>query len=874
MAYSKTAVSVIQGMSTQADKYMVDGQCRYQKNMIPSPADGICKRPSTELISQLDFLDQNLDYKFFAVEISGDNYIFALVPSRVYIIKNFELVKTIDILGNDQKYLEGNLEDLEMYYIDDSVYILNKGVTVKIIEEDAITHATTCAIWGTGVAQYKEYTATVSVHRVVDDEVVFVTSSSYEVTTPENTKTTTVISNIYAGIDTTGPDLTDPQGDVQWFEKSSGSEVIACKLMPDLQKDYYIKVVTDDDASNTYLKSYSDVVNSSQSLPRLALQGMRATVSVAENNIDDWFLQFEAKTESVPFVGENITIEVAYDGRKKELYLDTDTETTFRMGLSGQRSVQTTVTGIISNFYDFFLPDGSPLQVGSSINVGSWDGTTITAKRKDAANVPVEGVWKESAKPGSNNFDRLTIPLVLTKELKEFPENPTDFEWTLGPLDWLPRRVGDEESAPFPKFVGSTINSMYEHAGRLVVVTDDYIDLGVVAEPNNWFRFTATDILITDPFPVSYGNKKGTLKYPVTLNGDLYIFGDRDQLRLSGAPLGPTNYSLTGVSSYPSADVEPLVTGNMIHFISKSDRYNSVYSFAGVYNSGSNIVTAESISEQISRHIQGTVTQTISDYNLSSMLVATDVDPKKLHLYNFYFVDNTIRQSAWSDLEFSFDVVHIFVSNSVYYFVAKFENNYHVYKWDIKDLIRPDNIYLDNKQEITFVNGVATPPYVSDDFKLYDWTVRPGTELPYTNNGDGTITCPLLLNEPTYTCQWGATFESILVPRLVTEATQMGTVNHTAKYMLASLGLDLGLSGQFNVKIQGNGADYDNNYNQSALPKPQVGYINSHSYTEELSVRALADMNLWITISANNSEPLCIQGLYYLYNRKQRRTAL
>lgn len=64
------------------------------------------------------------------------------------------------------------------------------------------------------------------------------------------------------------------------------------------------------------------------------------------------------------------------------------------------------------------------------------------------------GIWSETVKPGiQNEMDEMTLPhrLVRTGEL----------EFTLAPIVWSPRGVGDESSAPAPSFIGRTVNNVF-----------------------------------------------------------------------------------------------------------------------------------------------------------------------------------------------------------------------------------------------------------------------------------------------------------------------------------------------------------------------------------------------------------------------------
>ena len=146
-------------------------------------------------------------------------------------------------------------------------------------------------------------------------------------------------------------------------------------------------------------------------------------------------------------------------------------------------------------------------------------------------------------------------------------------------------------------------------------------------------------------------------------------------------------------------------------------------------------------------------------------------------MYNFYKVDNKLRQSAWSLLQFDFDIKHIYTYNNSFRFIVVIDNAYQVLELDLKDLARPEKVLLDIKQDITFVNGVADVEVLTDDMVVIDNQESLGNIVDYVDNEDGTITAPDLVNIESYTCYLGKIYETIYAPRLPVDTTQRGNLS-------------------------------------------------------------------------------------------------
>lgn len=867
VSYTKSARSIIQGISQQDDRFMIEGQCRDLVNTVPSPVEGLVKRPSSEHELTYDFLDVNLDYYWFDREISGDNFEFIMSTARLYVVRNKVLEQTIDLDEDMQTYIGSDLNVIRLYFLDNKVYILNTEVPVATIEEQGINHAISCAIFAVGISQHKNYSVTVYVRSLADDSIVYSDSASILVDEADETKTQFVIDSLFSNL-----------AGSTWFDTGKNKEVITCRLKDEHQATHYLTVLTNDDASNTYLKSYSLEVNDPSNLPRLGYDGQRAVVSVSEGNIDDWYLQFKSTDSVSTELKETITI-VARDiaGGTNHTFkqtIDTDSSTIFAFDplFWSKHSNLTRVISIDAQKYDLFwetVPnnpslEGQVVTAGDEVSAGVGPTTYIKAVKKDVVITPVTGTWVEAAQPGTNNFNTKSLPITVDYNLDSS-------NWVVMQDEWLPRQVGDKDSAPFPKFVGTPIRRLYEYAGRLVAVTDDNIEVSTVNEFNNWFRSTATQLLTTDAFGLSPGDKRGNLTTPITLNGDLFIWGDQDQFRLEGNQVSITGSTLSGVSSFTSSLTDPIVTGDVIHFISESERYNVLYSFAPKGNS-INVYGAEAVSDQIATKIPGTVRQLISSYNMNTLLIQTEEELDKLYLYNYYYVDGVLQQSAWSILEFDFPIEKIYVSDNSYKLIVKYEGAYRRLNLDLKDLVRPEYIHLDLLQKVTLVNGRVTPEIVNDEFILIDFEEKKGKSL-FFELDNGEIYCPLLEDKATYECYLGKTFKTTFEPKLVTESTDQGNIKFTNKIKLNTLGMDTGPSGTFDVQIKGPGFDHTDQYNSSSVNKTIFDF-NTQEQIFDIPVRARSDKNTHVIITSESHLPLTIRALYYRYRTSQRGTLI
>jgi hypothetical protein len=150
-----------------------------------------------------------------------------------------------------------------------------------------------------------------------------------------------------------------------------------------------------------------------------------------------------------------------------------------------QRSVETISQLPVDNFNGFEI-----LVSGSANN----DDRYYVKFRTTSGNASGVGVYEESSKPEDRfTFDATTIP----HGLKYNPDGSVN----IIPLPLDTRRYGDKESSPHPSFVGTTIQDMQLHKGRLSVLSNRGVDLSDAGDVFSFYRDTTK--VLKDSAPVS-----------------------------------------------------------------------------------------------------------------------------------------------------------------------------------------------------------------------------------------------------------------------------------------------------------------------------------------------------------------------------------
>lgn len=201
------------------------------------------------------------------------------------------------------------------------------------------------------------------------------------------------------------------------------------------------------------------------------------------------------------------------------------------------------------------------------------------------------GVWEETAKPGIKyELDPATMPLILIRQsdntflLKKAdgttPGSGVPVGADYSAYKWTNRLVGDEDTNSIPTFVGDKISDMSYYQNRLVFASGENLILSEVSEFFNFFRTTVLDLLDADPIDVASSSPRvGKISAILPFNKDLVLFTPTSQMILRGSEvITPKTVSIVTVADFDNLSpyLRPVPSANSIFFGFRNGAYTGV----------------------------------------------------------------------------------------------------------------------------------------------------------------------------------------------------------------------------------------------------------------------------------------------------------
>ena len=286
-----------------------------------------------------------------------------------------------------------------------------------------------------------------------------------------------------------------------------------------------------------------------------------------------------------------------------------------------------------------------------------------------------QGTWQETVKSGIQNaFDLSTLPHRLEKFISDGTDGRAVGEifWKFGPAPFLGRKAGDDDTNPFPSFVGYTINDIFFHRNRLGFLSDENVIFSEASGFYNFFRTTVRALLDSAPIDVAVSNDSvSILKAAIPYSEQLLLFSDLAQFNLtSGNLLTPTEVAVNVATNYEAdLSVRPVSAGNSVFFA--NDKGDSVgireYFVAGQ----TELNVADDVTSNVPTYVKGDITGMVTSSNEDTLLVTTDDDPKTVYVYRWYISNNEKVQSSWSKWTFDSEILDMSFNNAEIFFLMK-----------------------------------------------------------------------------------------------------------------------------------------------------------------------------------------------------------
>ena len=280
---SSTIPNLINGVSQQPAALRLASQAEAVVNCMPSPAEGLKKRPSSNWIKQLFSGTAGSNRPFFTiVDRDGDNQWGVMLGDTD--IKVFDLDGTIKTVStpNGTSYLDVAGEPSQQFRvasIADYTYIVNREKTTAILTDSSNkspTYGTKSMVFVKGAQYNTTYTVTVAG-----------TAASY--TTPVvgsgQPTTTNIASQLASSLSGNGA--------------LSGYTITATDYIIEISKndggDYSLKAIDTYDGGS--INAIKDSVSDLSRLPTIGREGFLVKIQgVSSSEFDDWYLVFETTT--------------------------------------------------------------------------------------------------------------------------------------------------------------------------------------------------------------------------------------------------------------------------------------------------------------------------------------------------------------------------------------------------------------------------------------------------------------------------------------------------------------------------------------------------------------------------------------------------
>lgn len=308
----------------------------------------------------------------------------------------------------------------------------------------------------------------------------------------------------------------------------------------------------------------------------------------------------------------------------------------------------------------------------------SFDNYFCVFEPFDENDVFGSGAWKETVKPGIPcKLDPATLPHALIRQ--------ADGTFTFGPLEWGERICGDEDSAPFPSFVGRTLNGLFFYRNRLSFLSGENVIMSEVGEFFNFFLTTVTTLVDSDVVDVAASHtKSGILRHAVTFSGGLLLFSDQSQFALEhDTVLSNATVSIKPVTEFEaSMKAAPVSSGKTVFFATDKNAWGGVREYITLPdNSDQN--DASDVTAHIPRYIRGGITRLECSTNEDMLLVLSEQDRNSLWVYKYFWNGNEKIQSAWHRWKLCGDVLSVAILNMGVYLVMRYGDGVYLEKMDI-----------------------------------------------------------------------------------------------------------------------------------------------------------------------------------------------
>jgi hypothetical protein len=218
------------------------------------------------------------------------------------------------------------------------------------------------------------------------------------------------------------------------------------------------------------------------------------------------------------------------------------------------------------------------------------------------------------------------------------------------------RKVGDGLTSPVPWFIGKPITMLSVFQDRLIVGSQNYVSASKSGDYLDFWRGSVVTITDDDPVEMfAFGSEGDTLRHAVLYNGNLIIFGDRQQYGVIGdSLLTPKSPLIRAVSANKdSTDSKATASGNFIFYSQFGSGGVTLHQMRVGALNGQQTVTDE-LSDELGKWLVGSPLQIAAITAPSLILFRTAGHQSDFYIYRYEDNKNNGQRTleAWSKFQY------------------------------------------------------------------------------------------------------------------------------------------------------------------------------------------------------------------------------
>ena len=612
---SSSIPNLINGVSQQPPALRLASQAEQVVNCMPSPVEGLKKRPPCYHLGKL-FSGSAGTGRPFTVIVDRDGAIKYLVVIQDNAIKVFGLdgsVKTV-ATPDGTSYLDVTGEPSSAFRVAsvaDYTFIVNREKTVAMA-------AGLSPVWGT-------------------KSMVFVRSAEYS-TTYRITVNSTTVSYTTAAVGGAVPDTLTIASQLAAELCVSAINTFALNLTTNSSGT----TTTANFASTTGVVVGQYLTDSAGHIPK----GARVTAVTSTQ------VTFSPAASAVIQNSDTVTFRNAVFEVTSSDYIVRISKAdggAYTLSSTDTKTAETTqaIKGTVDSISDLpsIAEHGFIVKVQGSAST-NFDDYYVKFETTAGSGFGA-GVWRETVAPGiTYQFDAATMPHVLVRE-----NNGT---FTFRKFDWSARVAGDATTAPEPTFVGSKIQNVTLFRNRLVLLADENVICSAADAYDRFWPETVQTIVDSDPIDLSTGGRQiNFLVSSLPFANTLLLFSRHGQFRLDAgtsltSSLTPRTATVTPMTTFEMVDtVDPVAVGRTVYFAVPKGDYSALREFFLPDASGP-VPLSQEVTASVPRYVPSNLSNLVATVSEEAIVAVSKDQPKRVYLYKFFFEDDQKLQSAWS----------------------------------------------------------------------------------------------------------------------------------------------------------------------------------------------------------------------------------